>query len=212
MDSMDWSVWGLVCGLPTEILMGTVTYKNQPGTAGVLKQGTPLAGTSHVYTVAKVLWPEAVQAFIGTLMVGRSLHVCCGRSPLGTVRLDIDPSCVPAVVADAARLPFADATFDTVLCDPPYNGRMQWNHDMLKEMVRVARQRVVFQHWFMPVTPHGRVKKWQDGWALSAVYVWQPRTYFGRVQVISVLEGSAGGTPNGQIEPLESTGIITPGQ
>jgi ubiquinone/menaquinone biosynthesis C-methylase UbiE len=110
---------------------------------------------------------------------------------LGDVRLDMNPAVRPTVVADAARLPFSDAAFDTVLCDPPYNGQMQWNHDMLNEMVRVARQRVVFQHWFMPITPTGRMKKWQDSWGLTRVLVWQPRTYFGRVQVISVVEHDA---------------------
>jgi Methyltransferase domain len=168
--------------------MTTVTYRNQPGTASVLKQGTPLAGTAHVYTVKKVLWPEQVESFIGTLMGHDSLHICCSMSQLGKVRLDLDPATKPNVVADASKLPFRDEQFDTVLCDPPYNGKFQWNHDVLNEMVRVARRRVIFQHWFMPIDSKGRFKKWTDRWVLSACYVWQPRTYFGRVQVISVLD------------------------
>jgi hypothetical protein len=178
--------------------MATVTYKHQPGTAGVLKQGTPLAGTSHVYTVAKVLWPEQVEEFLGTLLTGKSLHVCCGKSRLGDIRLDLyEPDC--DVRGDAARLPFLSESFDTVLCDPPYNGKMQWNHDMLNEMVRVARRRVVFQHWFMPIKPDGKFKKWADRWALEAAYLWQPRTYFGRVQVVSVL-GRCDGADGDEIE------------
>ena len=167
--------------------MGTVTYKNQPGTASSLKKGTPLAGTSHVYSVTKVLWPEAVEALLSDLLVGRSLHLCCGKSQLGDVRFDIDPTHNPDVVGDAAKTNFLDEEFDTVLCDPPYNGKLQWNHDVLNEMTRLAKTRVIFQHWFMPVRPDGKYKKWSDRWELEDVYVWQPRTYFGRVQVISVL-------------------------
>lgn len=167
--------------------MGTVTYKNQPGVASALKRGIPLAGTSHIYTVQKVLWPEAVEATLGDLLVGKSLHICCGESKLGSVRLDRYAPNVD-VVADASQLPFPDEAFDSVLCDPPYNGKLQWNHDVLIEMARVAKSRIVFQHWFMPIAPDGSFKKARSEWKLSAVYVWQPRTYFGRVQVVSVLD------------------------
>jgi hypothetical protein len=167
--------------------VATVTFHNQPGTQAVLKKGIPLAGTSHVYTVTKILWPEAVENFIATQLVGDSLHICCGVSQLGDIRLDLDVRHKPTVIADAAKLPFKDGSFTTVLCDPPYSGKLQWNHDLLNEMVRVATNRVIFQHWFMPIRPDGRFKKWADAWELESVYVWQPRTYFGRVQVISIL-------------------------
>jgi hypothetical protein len=81
-----------------------------------------------------------------------------------------------------------DGEFETVLCDPPYNGKMQWNHDLLRELLRVSSRRIVFQHWFVPVNDAGRYKKATDGWGLTAVYAWMPRTYFGRVQVISVFD------------------------
>ncbi len=166
--------------------MGTVTYRNQPGihkTRGTV----PLAGNSHVYTVGKVLWPEDVTEFIKSLFVGTVLHPCCGKSMLGDVRTDLYDSSA-SVLCDSSLLPFSDESFDTVLCDPPYNGKFQWNHDLLKELSRIASKRIIFQHWFMPITPDGRWKKWTEKWELTGVYVWQPRTYFGRVQVISVLD------------------------
>ena len=166
--------------------MPTVTYKHQPGihkTRGTV----PLAGTSHVYTVSKVLWPEAVEDFLFTLLRPTSLHVCSGASDLGDIRFDLDFNHRPNVVGDAARLPFKDRSVDTVLCDPPYNGKFQWNHDLLSELSRVADRRIVFQHWFMPIDSIGQWKK-LHAFLLKDVYVWQPRTYFGRVQVISVLE------------------------
>lgn len=167
--------------------MATVTYKNQPAIEKT-KGAIPLAGTSHVYTVAKVLWPEAVEDFLKTLFVGQTLHLCSGMSSLGDVRFDADASHKPDVIGDATRTGLADESFETVLCDPPYNGKMQWNHDLLNEIARVASKRIIFQHWFMPIRPDGKFKKWTDRWELTAAYIWQPRTYFGRVQVISVLD------------------------
>jgi hypothetical protein len=166
--------------------MATVTYKNQPAIEKT-KGAVPLAGTSHVYTVTKVLWPEAVEEFISTLLLPRSLHVCCGKSKLGDVRFDSDPANEPDVLGDASKMPFEDESFESVLCDPPYNGKFQWNHDLLKELSRIASKRIIFQHWFMPADHEGQWKKWHK-FKLSAAYIWQPRTYFGRMQVISVFD------------------------
>lgn len=168
-------------------LMGTVTYKNQPGTATVLKAGTPLVGTSHLYTVKKILWPTAVSEYIDQLLIPQSLHVCSGYSKLGNVRLDADPLTQPDVIADASSLPFEDGSFESVLCDPPYNGRFQWNHNLLKELSRVARRRIIFQHWFVPVDSKGNYKK-AHKFQLTQLYLWQPKTYFGRAQIISVFD------------------------
>jgi hypothetical protein len=167
--------------------LSTVTYKNQPAihkTRGAI----PLAGTSHLYTVKKVLWPESIEDFLDSLLVGRSLHICCGKSMLGDVRLDLDPNVNPDIIADAAKIPFADNSFETVLCDPPYNGKMQWNHDLLSELARVAKLRIIFQHWFIPANKNGLYKKAQEKFQMSQVYVWQGQSYFGRAQIISVFD------------------------
>jgi 16S rRNA G966 N2-methylase RsmD len=106
------------------------------------------------------------------------------------VRLDVDPQNQPDIVCDAANMreKVTDGSFDTVLCDPPYNGKFQWNHDLLSELARVASRRIIFQHWFLPANKDGGYKKAHDKWKLSALYVWQPRTYFGRVQLVSVFD------------------------
>lgn len=166
--------------------MATVTYKHQPGIEKT-KGAVPLAGTRHLYTVKKVLWPEEVTEVLSSLLIADSLHVCAGLSSLGDVRFDRDPNNNPDVIGDAAKLPFTDCSFASVLCDPPYNGQFQWNHDLLRELSRVASMRIIFQHWFIPADPEGLWKKWHK-FSLSQVYVWQPRTYFGRVQAISVFD------------------------
>lgn len=169
--------------------MATVTYKNQPGIAATDGHisAAVAAGKSHPYTVNRVLWPEVVEETIAGLLIPRSLHVCCGKSLLGDVRFDSDESNRPDVIGDAATLPFEDESFESVLCDPPYNGKFQWNHDLLKELSRVARRRIIFQHWFIPADPMGQWKKWHK-FKMTECYVWQPRTYFGRAQIISVFD------------------------
>ena len=165
----------------------SVTYKHQPG-IDASKGNVPLAGTSHLYTVSKLLWPSDVEDVLQGLLLGRSLHACCGVSKLGDVRLDLDATHQPDIEADAADMPVADDEYDTVLCDPPYNGDHDWNHRLLAELSRVAAKRIVFQHWFIPASPDGRYRKAQEKFALSEIYVWQPKTYFGRAQLVSVFD------------------------
>ena len=166
-----------------------MTYKNQPA-IDKTKGNVPLAGTSHIYRVKKRLWNDSIEDVLRGLFIGKTLHVCCGKSQLGDVRIDADQENKPDIVCDAANMTacVADGAFDTVLCDPPYNGQFQWNHDLLHELARVATKRIIFQHWFMPANPDGRYKKAQERFALSDVLVWQPKTYFGRVQVVSVFD------------------------
>lgn len=165
--------------------MGTITYGNQPGISKT-KGSIPLAGTKHVYTVNKLLWYKEVEEFISTQLIEPTLHLCCGKSMLGDVRLDLYEKDVD-IIADGARVPFLTDSFNTVLVDPPYNGVFQWNHDLLKEIGRVASKRFIFQHWFSPVNKNGRFKK---DWSfyLSGLYAWMPRTYFGRMQIISIFD------------------------
>ena len=172
--------------------MSSVTYKNQPA-IDATNGAVPLAGTAHIYTVKKVLWPVEIESFLETLFIGRTLHACCGKSKIGTVRLDMDPANGPDIVCDAANMRGAvgDGEFETVLCDPPYNGVFRWNHDLLSELARVASRRIIFQHWFIPARKDGGYKKAHELWKLSGVYVWQGRTYFGRVQVVSVFDKQA---------------------
>lgn len=165
----------------------STTYKNQPG-IDATKGNVPLAGTSHLYTVNKLLWPGEVEAVLESLLIPSSLHVCCGKSRLGDVRLDLDETHKPDIVADAADMPCADDEYDSVLCDPPYNGNLDWNHKLLAELARVASKRIIFQHWFIPAAPNGRYRKAQEKFALSDIYVWQPKTYFGRAQLVSVFD------------------------
>lgn len=169
--------------------MSTVTYKNQPA-IHMTRGSVPLAGNSHLYTVKKVLWSDSIQEFLPSLFIGNTIHVCCGKSILGDVRLDLDPENNPDIICDAANMKsfVTDNQFETVLCDPPYNGKFDWNHKLLEELSRIASERIIFQHWFIPANPNGTYKKAQEKFSLSECYVWQGRAYFGRAQIISVFD------------------------
>jgi len=165
--------------------MGSVKYKAQPA-IDKTKGSVPLAGTEYVYTVSKLLWPNAVEKFLSTQLIGKTLHICCGKSKLGNIRLDLYEPDVD-IKADAARLPFVDKSFDTLLIDPPYNGIFQWNHDMLSELGRITKMRFIFQHWFVPVDKKGFFKKDHE-FILTGLFAWMPKTYFGRIQMISIFD------------------------
>lgn len=71
------------------------------------------------------VWPDRVERLFREQATGRTLHVCCGKSDLGDVTVDRDPRNDPDVVADMFALPFEEASFDTVICDPPW-GEIQY--------------------------------------------------------------------------------------
>ncbi len=169
--------------------MGTISYKNQPA-INKTKGNVPLAGTSHIYRVNKRLWNDSIEDVLQGLFIGKTLHVCCGKSLLGDVRLDADAEHNPDIICDASNMKefVKDNEFETVLCDPPYNGKFQWNHDLLHELHRVASKRIIFQHWFIPANKDGLYKKAQEQFELTDLLCWQPKTYFGRVQMVSVFD------------------------
>jgi len=107
--------------------MATVTYKNQPA-IDKTKGNVPLAGTSHIYTVKRVLWPDAIEKFLSGLLIGDSLHVCSGKSKLGNIRVDLYEHDVD-IRADAVVLPFADNAHNTVVIrhiTENFNGTMTY--------------------------------------------------------------------------------------
>jgi hypothetical protein len=63
-------------------------------------------------------WPDGVEKHVGSLIEGYSLHVCCGESKIGDVRIDLTKQA--DVKADMFHLPIRNASFDTVICDPPW--------------------------------------------------------------------------------------------
>lgn len=68
--------------------------------------------------------------FIKKHIKGRSLHVCCGSSDLGDVKVDAYVERKGIVKADMFNLPFKEE-FDTVICDPPWELPYNVRHKLL---------------------------------------------------------------------------------
>src|SRR6266566_7346434 len=66
-------------------------------------------------------FPENVDTLLREQLVGLSvLHLFGGQAGWG-IRLDADASTWPHVIGNAFFPPFRCASFDAVVCDPPYN-------------------------------------------------------------------------------------------
>ncbi len=98
-----------------------------------------LAGNCFKFRAAWTWW-DGHEDMIKRLCSGSTLHVCCGQSPIGDVRVDLYTAC--DVKADFTALPFKGQSFDTVIIDPP------WGHwaPFWTEAARVARRRLVIVH------------------------------------------------------------------
>lgn len=79
------------------------------------------------------------------MFVGEVLNFPCGVSPLGDVRVDIDPSVNPDILADIESVPFEDSSFDTVYCDPPYSYHAYDKNQWAVDLWDVARKRLILQ-------------------------------------------------------------------
>ncbi len=64
-------------------------------------------------------WPRDVEEFIWSRAQGRSLHVCCGRSTLGDIRVDAFIHGPGIITKDIRDCGFRNE-FDSVVSDPPW--------------------------------------------------------------------------------------------
>jgi 16S rRNA G966 N2-methylase RsmD len=88
--------------------------------------------------------PPDVKAWLDReLMEGYTANICCGKSYIGDVRVDVDPENDPDVIADVHNLPFADCTFDTVYVDPPFSLYGYQDGYWPREAWRITRKRLI---------------------------------------------------------------------
>ena len=83
-------------------------------------------------------WPKGVEDFISHFLEHPSLHVFCGDSTLGDVKVDIHSDAAD-ISADAFHLPFRDESFQTVIADPPWHLAYHLRPRLIRELARVLR-------------------------------------------------------------------------
>lgn len=134
----------------------------------------PALWTSPPTRIAEGVWGQYPKGFIPwacrllRCAPSEVLHLCSGslQRGHGRVRVDIRRAAAPDVLADARKLPFADATFAGVMIDPPYTveyaddlygGEYPRPSHLLTEASRVLRPcgRVGILHFLVPMPPPG---------------------------------------------------------
>ena len=101
-------------------------------------------------------WPKRVEEIIKKKIKGYSLHVCCGVSRLGDVKIDLLPQSKDVIKGDVRNLPFRPNTFDTVLCDPPWHMPYHLRWKLLFEIRDVCKWggHIIFNSLWLPGIKH----------------------------------------------------------
>ena len=133
------------------------------------------------------VWNGEVQLFVQDKMRGHSLNVCAGKSPLGDVKIDLDPKDRSVIKADMKNLPFEDETFDTVIQDPPWKIGYYDRWKPFLECVRVCKVggRIIYNAYWIP---------WSKQVELKEVVVRQDSA-FANTSVISLFERTRNSNP-----------------
>ena len=100
-----------------------------------------LKSTRQAIFKYKKMWsfPQRTEEFCKTHLFGKTLHVCCGQSLLGDIRIDIEKQPIQDTkpgfkIGDMYNLPLENNTYDSALIDPawhiPYNKRMSFLYEI----------------------------------------------------------------------------------
>jgi len=121
------------------------------------------------------LWPKEIEGQIEKMIIPMALHVCSGTSRLGELTIDLyeESADLKWDVLHLRDLYSPDA-YETVLCDPPHDMKAEWYTKLFSELGRVARDRIIFQHWFIPSNQDGSFKGDKD-FKLTHVLTWHPK-------------------------------------
>src|SRR5947208_2385116 len=128
-------------------------------------------------------WPGDVEAKIKDLCEGYTLHVCCGESRIGDVRIDIEKKA--DIRASMYYLPVQRESFDTVLCDPPWELPYHLRGKLLRELRDTLKPggRMIFNCFWFPKTRGLDVDK--------EIYVGVPTTMWRNASLLITARRSA---------------------
>lgn len=126
------------------------------------------------------IWNDSITEFIRSKIKGYSLNIPCGKSTLGNVRADIEPTDPSIVKVDMRKLPWNDSTFDTVIQDPPWKIGYYQRMTPFFECVRVCKMGggIIYNAYWIPQSKFTELKE---------IYVRQDGQ-FTNASIISVFE------------------------
>lgn len=153
------------------MFMGTISHMNRkkvsrPGEQrGKERKESRLAARTKTNRNCRLetvwVWPETVTEKLRPLINGCSINVCCGLSPLGDIKVDIEPRHAGVTKADMNDLPYADNSFDTVISDPPW--KLEFFKRMLpfRECVRICKVdgRIIYNCIWRPVNKYVELER-----------------------------------------------------
>jgi len=90
-------------------------------------------------------WTKREEKIVHSYCRGSILHLCSGKSKMGDIRMDLYQHAT--IKADVLHLPFKSHSFDTIVCDPPWN--MGFIARFWRELKRVAKRRIIVISWAM---------------------------------------------------------------
>ena len=98
------------------------------------------------------VWNNTVEEFVKTKIKGYSLNICAGKSPLGDVKIDLDPQDSSVLKGDMRQLEYPDCTFDTVIQDPPWKIGYYQRMKPFFECVRVCKVggTIIYNAYWIP--------------------------------------------------------------
>jgi len=105
------------------------------------------------------VWDSDINEFIKQHIKGYSLNVCAGKSPVGDVKIDLDPKDKSIIKGDMKKLPFKGNTFDTVIEDPPWKIGYYDRWQPFFECVRVCKVGglVIYNAYWIPESKYSEL-------------------------------------------------------
>jgi hypothetical protein len=118
--------------------------------------------------VLQVNWihTSTVEEWLQDMKIGRTLNMCCGMSKVGDVRIDRRPETNRTGGGDLFKLDYPPMSFDTVICDPPFEFYNKF--DWILRLSDIARKRFLLS----PDRTTVKLRGWE-----TSLYAFTDRMY-----------------------------------
>ena len=119
-----------------------------------LDEGLPERVRANCKLANSWVWDKKVNDFVKKRVKGYSLNCCAGLSPVGDVKIDLDPKSDSVKKMEMGNLQFEDSTFDTVVSDPPWKVGFFQRMKPFSECVRVCKVggRIIYNCTWKPLS------------------------------------------------------------